>query len=351
MSNRISSSAGTNQRLIACAAAIGAAILPGAAACACSSSKPVPVIQTWTPAGFTIKKAKITIWSGPVDYGHQLQITNGPDKSLWLALSAQNAIMKLSTKGSATIYATPSLNSDPEAIDDNGKAIWFTEFQTGCVGTINKAGLITEYPTGLAMNFSTGMAAGLSRNSWFGTDQNSMYEIGPKGSVTNFPIPDPSAQLTAVALGPDGNMWFEEFSGPNVGYVTPSGTVQEFPVFNGGSSSYGIAAGPDGRIWFTDAASTRIGAIAVTGGKATYYTAGLTGQPASITAGPDGNLYFGEYDGTLGRVTTDGVITEFPLVMTEGSFPVISLTIGPDGDIWFSNNAHSQVGQLKLPIQ
>jgi hypothetical protein len=27
-------------------------------------------------------------------------------------------------------------------------------------------------------------------------------------------------------------------------------------------------------------------------------------------------------------------------------FPVLGLTVGPDGNIWFANNEHSQIGKL-----
>jgi streptogramin lyase len=52
--------------------------------------------------------------------------------------------------------------------------------------------------------------------------------------------------------------------------------------------------------------------------------------PISITSGPDGNLWFTEAFGQTGRITTSGVISELP--GGGGS----SITRGPDGNLWFT---------------
>jgi virginiamycin B lyase len=334
--------------------AVAAASLPALAmATTCTSNKPTPIQQDWTKSTFSSNKAKFTIFTGPTDYGPQLQITSGIDKSLWIAMTNNSAILELSTKGKATIYPTPNSGSAPEAIAANGKTMWFTEWTTSCAGSVGSSGKVAEYPTGISENMSTGMATGLSNTTWFVTDRSGIGKISNKGKVTIYPYSDEYNQPTAIALGPDGNMWFIENSGQYVGKITPTGTVTLYSgEFSGsGSGSFGIAAGSDGRIWFCDSYQNRIDAINTDGTGLTIYTTGLTGSPVSIAAGPDGNLYFGETTPVVGRITTAGAITEFPIVASEGSFPVISLAAGPDKNIWFSNNSHSQVGMLKLPIK
>ena len=56
-------------------------------------------------------------------------------------------------------------------------------------------------------------------------------------------------------------------------------------------------------------------------------------QPISITLGPDGNLWFTEQNASkVARVTPNGQITEF--VTPTFSFP-LDITAGPDGNVWF----------------
>jgi streptogramin lyase len=61
-------------------------------------------------------------------------------------------------------------------------------------------------------------------------------------------------------------------------------------------------------------------------------------SPVGITAGPDGNLWFTENAGNkIGRITTTGVITEFPVPSSDSS--PYGITAGQDGNLWFTDIA------------
>jgi virginiamycin B lyase len=64
-------------------------------------------------------------------------------------------------------------------------------------------------------------------------------------------------------------------------------------------------------------------------------------QPRLIVAGRDGNVWFSE-DARIGRITPQGVITEFPL---PASVIINGLAAGPDGNIWFTDSA-GKIGRL-----
>ena len=53
--------------------------------------------------------------------------------------------------------------------------------------------------------------------------------------------------------------------------------------------------------------------------------------PGPITAGPDGALWFpeGGANPRIGRITTAGAVTEFPITNSPGG-----ITAGPDGALW-----------------
>ncbi len=84
-----------------------------------------------------------------------------------------------------------------------------------------------------------------------------------------------------------------------------AGTVTEFNVPSG--TPFGISAGPDGNLWFTDDAGTtaKIGRVS-TGGSITEFPLSTASSVSQfITAGPDGNLWFTEeLAGEIGRITT-----------------------------------------------
>lgn len=68
-------------------------------------------------------------------------------------------------------------------------------------------------------------------------------------------------------------------------------------------------------------------------------------MPLSITAGPDGNLWFtSSPKNQIGRITPTGQITEFTLP-TFGS-QSNDITLGPDGNLWFTEVGGDQAGKI-----
>ena len=119
-------------------------------------------------------------------------------------------------------------------------------------------------------------------------------------------------------------------------------TITEFPIPTAASVPIGITAGPDSALWFVEAMGNKIGRI-TTGGAITEYPIPTTSPmgpmgtslPQCIVAGPDGALWFTEAAGNkIGRITTAGVITEFPFFA--GGWPHC-LTVGPDGALWIAD--------------
>ena len=152
-----------------------------------------------------------------------------------------------------------------------------------------------------------------------------------------------------ITAGPDGNLWFAEASANRIGRITTGGVVTEFAGMTVGAPT-GIAAGPDGNLWFTENANPgAIGRISPTG-VLTEYKAGLTinRRPLDIVAGNDGSLHFSENNGsgTIGKVTTAGVISEFAAGPSNVPFGV---TVGGDGNIWFTEDGGDIVGRLAGP--
>ena len=65
-------------------------------------------------------------------------------------------------------------------------------------------------------------------------------------------------------------------------------------------------------------------------------------QPIAITMGADGNFWFTlQNSSQVARITPQGVITEF--LTPTFSFPN-DITLGPDGNVWFSEGSTGQIG-------
>src|SRR5229473_2973862 len=95
-----------------------------------------------------------------------------------------------------------------------------------------------------------------------------------------------------------------------------SGKIQEFPIPTATSDTFGITAGPDGNLWFTEFNGNNVGRITTAGVITEFALSAGNNEPVGITKGPDGNLWFTEFFGVgkIGRITTAGVvINEFPI--------------------------------------
>jgi streptogramin lyase len=131
------------------------------------------------------------------------------------------------------------------------------------------------------------------------------------GTITEF---SPAGLPRGITAGPDGNLWFTEEAGNQIGRITPSGSITEFPLptkcgLSGGCEPWSITTGPDGNLWFTELDGNRVGRITPTGSITEFRLVGTCGYPtgcgpAGITSGPDGNLWFTEYIGNkIGRLS------------------------------------------------
>lgn len=75
-------------------------------------------------------------------------------------------------------------------------------------------------------------------------------------------------------------------------------------------------------------------------------------QPGGITAGSDGALWFVEEGpSSIGRITTGGVVTDFPVTATAAAdvSSLDQITLGPDGTLWFTQPNDDQIGRMAIP--
>ncbi|HJU63892.1 MAG TPA: hypothetical protein VJ864_17770, partial [Candidatus Binatia bacterium] len=104
-------------------------------------------------------------------------------------------------------------------------------------------------------------------------------------AIMQFPLPTPGAEPLAITAGPDGNLWFTEFSGNNIGRITFAGVITEFPLPTANSGPRGITAGSDGNLWFTERTANRIGRITPAGTITEFVIPTANSTPERITAG------------------------------------------------------------------
>jgi streptogramin lyase len=214
---------------------------------------------------------------------------------------------------------------------------------------------VTEFP--IPNGFLTkGITAGPDGNLWF-AEYSYIGRIIPSGVITTFVTPTPVGHNTAITAGPDGNLWYTVAVNQNVvGRISPSGVITEFSLDDPNGFSYhspaGITAGPDGNLWFAESPAGyptppfgNIGRI-TPAGQVTQFSVPSAGSSISnIVQGPDRYLWFTETGANqIGRITMAGVVTEFS-IPTPASNPLF-IAAGPDGNIWFTESNAAQIGRI-----
>lgn len=160
------------------------------------------------------------------------------------------------------------------------------------------------------------------------------------------------AAPNGIAAGPDGAMWFTEWSGRGLGRIAPDGTIAEFPPAGSpqltvGADPSGIVTGPDGNLWFTEHGAGQVGELDPSTGQLLGEWAVGSG-PEGIAVGSDGALWIA-LNGPGGRSLPQIVqvipnaggaptITAYPLTGTPGLHQLVDLVSGPDGDLWVTDS-------------
>jgi virginiamycin B lyase len=228
------------------------------------------------------------------------------------------------------------------AVGRDGK-IWFGELAYRAIGRISMQGTIQELPLPADATSTMDVVAGSDGNMWF-TQSNGVARITPDGAVKLFPLEKKHGPY-ALTSGKDGAIWFTEMLANRIGRISMAGDVTEVEIQGKGRYPRGIAVGPDGAIWFTH--SEEIGRLARDRKLSLYTLPSVDDLSEDICVDPNGNIWFSVWNYTyshwIGRMTPRGQIAKYPF--TDDVFPM-GLTIGPDGNVWFTEYGSSEIGEM-----
>ncbi len=136
-------------------------------------------------------------------------------------------------------------------------------------------------------------------------------------------------------------MWFTQSFPPAVGRVDENtGTVMEWATHG---EPQALVGGAEGTQWFVTDYPHALGEITAAGVVSEYPLANA-GDRIVLTAGPDGNIWFARDTAqmlpgahlTVGRITRQGTITEYPILTLSEITSPASMVLGPDNNLWLA---------------
>lgn len=266
--------------------------------------------------------------------------------------------------------------------------LWYLgrEGESNQLGKITPEGVVTEYALPDTDGGSSSLTVGADGNLWFPDGNNHLIRATLDGVTTQFNAP----KSRAITLGPDENLWVIEQSdavdvfkhdgsilesfgsytmpedlelssitsipAPNAAVIystlseaqivrrTMAGDLRRFDLSASVENAiYGLTYNQFGYAWFAVPDQHRLGKLNLTTGSVALYTPpGANARPGDTTLGPDGNLWFSEYQvGYVGRLnTTTGVFKQFNVGKTG------AITVGGDGNVWAALRADGKVVKI-----
>jgi hypothetical protein len=280
--------------------------------------------------------------------------------TLYLAGSAKG-LSKISANGAVTVISNtsgPTTPITPVTAGPDGNPWWVGALSVKVAGSEHSFFAIYELtPSGVTMKIQTpieiwrgtpqSITLGPDGNLWYPlpTSEPSIDRYVPGGGITEYPLEGGSTYPDSITVGANRSLWFTQFWPAAIGPITLNGELTEWPT---GTSPYGdpqsLVTAPEGAEWFVESDPQRIGRITPTGQISEFplpTAAAFSAIPLAV--GPEGAIWFGVANkvatgqasqDSVGRITPQGEITEYPLPMTGPSASPISMALGPEGDLW-----------------
>jgi virginiamycin B lyase len=272
--------------------------------------------------------------------GDAQRIAQGPDGNMWATLGGGNEIARITPQGAVTEFDVP-LFVNPIGIGSgpDGK-LWVT-FSTK-VGRFDPAD-----PAGTAEAFDADIAGGQQivtgpdGNLWT-VAADKLLRITPAAApvVQAFPILTAGVDIAASA----DRLWIADSNGGEVVSATTNGEPTRYAT---GGTPRGIAVGPGGQIGYTNPAPPASVGRVIAGGSPLPTPAKPATDPFGMTVGADGAYWFAQAFGdNLGRLTTDGVYSEFGDFGPDANPRYIAA--GPGNTLWVTLQELGGVGGKKV---
>ncbi len=157
---------------------------------------------------------------------------------------------------------------------------------------------------------------------------------GPRhASFVEYPMPVATDIPTALAVSPDGSVWFSIDFSDAVGVVR-GGKVERFSKGSRNAEPIGIAVDTKGRAWVTDSATIAILGVSSTGEITPVKLGTPIARLGRMAAAPDGSVWFAESTSDSITKLSDGVLKRHAIESARGG--PFGVAVAADGTVWAS---------------
>ncbi len=149
--------------------------------------------------------------------------------------------------------------------------------------------------------------------------------------VVEYPMLVATDIPTAVAVAPDGSVWFSIDFSDAVGVVR-GGKVERYSKGSRSTEPIGIAVDTAGKVWVTDAATVSIVAVSAAGQMHAIKLGTPIARLGRMAAAPDGSVWFAESTAYSITRIKDGALTRHTIDSARGG--PYGVAVAADGVVW-----------------
>lgn len=192
--------------------------------------------------------------------------------------------------------------------------------------------VVIEYPMTVATDIPTAVAVAPDGSVWFTIDFGEGIGVVRNGGVQR--IPKKGRNVEPIGLGVDasGAVWFTDPSAIAVLRMTPSGELQPFPLGTPIARLARLAVAPDGAVWFAEGTAYSITRLK-DGVLQRHDVQSVRGGPYGVAVAADGTVWATlQSANQLIRIAPSGEMTHYDLP-TPGASPT-DLAVDAKGGVW-----------------
>jgi virginiamycin B lyase len=201
-----------------------------------------------------------------------------------------------------------------------------------------------EYAMPRESDIPTALAVAPDGAIWFTIEAASELGVFRDGRIATVGKGPKSLEPFGIAVDAAGNVWFTDAQARSVSRRSPDGTIARFAVPSPTSKLGRLAVAPDGSVWLADGDLNSLVEIR-DGVVIPHELPTLQARPFGVAVGPDGTVWATlQRANKLARLSPGGQVAEID-VPTRGGEP-IDVAVDGAGAVWFTQFRGNKIGRF-----
>ena len=190
----------------------------------------------------------------------------------------------------------------------------------------------------------TAVAVGPDGSVWFTIDNSNAIGVLRDSIVQRIAKGRDNLEPLGLAVAPDGHVWFTDALADSIGQLSPDGSIELTPLPTGVTQFGRLSVAPDGGVWFADSWTNSV--VRLKDGIFTPYVARTPNAgPFGVTVDANGVAWAALQNANkLVRIDTDGQVAEFE-VPTRSAGPS-DVAVDASGGVWFIELRAGKIGHF-----